>query len=102
MRHPDLRAAATELVESKGAGVQSRTAASADLSDGGALLFAALSVHGHRLVQAQLGTSVIAALPASEPTTENYQRLLSGEEIPFVRQFFNSSIVTVSQTVPRC
>ncbi len=32
------------------------------------------------------------------PTLENYQRLLSGSEIPFVRQFLNSLVVAVSQT----
>ncbi len=33
------------------------------------------------------------------PTIENYQRLLNGSEIPFVRQFLNSLVVAVSQTV---
>ena len=32
------------------------------------------------------------------PTLENYQRLLNGSEIPFVRQFVNSLVVAVSQT----
>jgi ABC-type glycerol-3-phosphate transport system permease component len=32
------------------------------------------------------------------PTLLNYQRLLGGEEIPYVRQFLNSLLVAVSQT----
>ena len=34
-----------------------------------------------------------------EPTLENYQRLLNGSEIPYVRQFANSLFVAVSQTL---
>ena len=34
-----------------------------------------------------------------EPTLSNYIRLLNGSEIPFVRQFFNSAMVAVSQTL---
>ena len=34
-----------------------------------------------------------------DPTLENYQRLLSGSEIPFVRQFANSLFVAVTQTI---
>lgn len=33
-----------------------------------------------------------------KPTLVNYQRLLGGEELPFLRQFGNSAIVAVSQT----
>jgi arabinosaccharide transport system permease protein len=33
------------------------------------------------------------------PTLENYQRLLNGSEIPYVRQFVNSLFVAVSQTL---
>ena len=33
------------------------------------------------------------------PTLENYTRLLDGSEIPFPRQFFNSLLVSVSQTL---
>ena len=32
-------------------------------------------------------------------TLENYRRLLSGEQIPFLRQFANSAIIAVGQTV---
>ncbi|MGH2558195.1 MAG: carbohydrate ABC transporter permease [Thermomicrobiales bacterium] len=32
-------------------------------------------------------------------TTENYRNLLSGEQIPFLRQFANSAIIAVGQTV---
>ena len=32
------------------------------------------------------------------PTLENYSRLLSGDEIPYLRQFANSAIIAVSQT----
>ncbi len=34
-----------------------------------------------------------------EPTLENYTRLLSGSQIPYVRQFGNSLIVSVNQTL---
>lgn len=33
------------------------------------------------------------------PTTLNYKRLLGGEEIPYVRQFLNSVLIGVSQTL---
>lgn len=33
------------------------------------------------------------------PTLDNYTRLLGGSEIPYVRQFGNSVIVSVSQTL---
>jgi ABC-type glycerol-3-phosphate transport system permease component len=36
---------------------------------------------------------------AKEPTLSNYVRLLNGSEIPFVRQFFNSAVIAVSQTL---
>lgn len=32
-------------------------------------------------------------------TVDNYRRLLSGEQIPFLRQFANSAIIAVSQTL---
>lgn len=35
----------------------------------------------------------------TKPTLVNYQRLLSGEEIPFVAQFGNSALVAISQTL---
>lgn len=38
-------------------------------------------------------------LLAPEPTMDNYNRLLSGEEIPFIRQLANSTIVAVSQSL---
>ena len=45
----------------------------------------------------------IFALPLTwwplEPTGQNYARLLAGEQIPYLRQFGNSAIVAVSQTV---
>lgn len=34
-----------------------------------------------------------------EPTLVNYTRLLSGEQIPYVRQFANSALVAISQTL---
>jgi arabinosaccharide transport system permease protein len=34
-----------------------------------------------------------------DPTLENYQRLLSGSEIPYIRQFANSLFVAVTQTI---
>jgi len=34
-----------------------------------------------------------------EPTLSNYVRLLNGSEIPFVRQFFNSAVIAVNQTL---
>lgn len=34
-----------------------------------------------------------------EPTLVNYARLLSGEQIPYVRQFANSALVAISQTL---
>jgi len=33
------------------------------------------------------------------PTLNNYNRLLSGEEIPYIQQFLNSIVVAVSQTL---
>ncbi len=36
---------------------------------------------------------------AQNPTMENYNRLLSGAEIPFIQQFMNSILVAVSQTL---
>ncbi len=45
----------------------------------------------------------IFALPLTwwplEPTAQNYVRLLTGEQIPYLRQFGNSAFVAVSQTV---
>ena len=38
-------------------------------------------------------------LNVQEPTFNNYQRLLSGEEIPYLRQLGNSVIIAVSQTL---
>ncbi len=35
----------------------------------------------------------------TNPTLENYQRLLSGEEIPFLRQVFNSAVISINQTL---
>ena len=40
----------------------------------------------------------LSFLPSS-PTLINYQRLLSGEDIPYIRQFFNSLNVAFSQTI---
>lgn len=37
-------------------------------------------------------------LAVQNPTLNNYQRLLSGEEIPYLRQFANSLIVALGQT----
>ena len=37
-------------------------------------------------------------LLAPEPTLNNYERLLSGEEIPYLRQMVNSVIIAVSQS----
>lgn len=34
-----------------------------------------------------------------DPTLENYQRLLSGSELPYIRQFANSLFVAVTQTI---
>ena len=34
-----------------------------------------------------------------EPITENYRRLVSGEEIPFVQQVTNSTVTSISQTL---
>ena len=36
-------------------------------------------------------------LLAPEPTYVNYERLLGGEEIPYLRQMVNSVIIAVSQ-----
>ena len=45
----------------------------------------------------------IFALPLTwwplKPTGQNYIRLLAGEQIPYLRQFGNSAVVAVSQTV---
>lgn len=38
-------------------------------------------------------------LAVQEPTLNNYERLLSGEEIPYLRQMLNSVIISVSQTL---
>ena len=38
-------------------------------------------------------------LLAPEPTMDNYDRLLSGDEIPYLRQLANSTIVAVSQSL---
>jgi ABC-type glycerol-3-phosphate transport system permease component len=35
----------------------------------------------------------------TNPTLENYQRLLGGEEIPYLRQVFNSAVISVAQTL---
>ena len=37
-------------------------------------------------------------LLAPEPTMNNYERLLSGEEIPYLRQMGNSVVIAVSQS----
>ncbi len=39
------------------------------------------------------------SLGVRNPTTSNYERLLSGEEVPYVRQMINSTIIAVSQTL---
>ena len=39
------------------------------------------------------------SLGVSAPTMNNYERLLSGEEVPYVRQMANSVVVAVSQTL---
>ena len=36
---------------------------------------------------------------APDPTYNNYQRLLGGEEIPYLRQMVNSTIVAISQSL---
>lgn len=38
-------------------------------------------------------------LLVQNPTLNNYQRLLSGEEVPYVQQFINSVFVAVAQTL---
>ena len=38
-------------------------------------------------------------LLAPDPTYNNYQRLLGGEEIPYLRQMVNSTIVAISQSL---
>lgn len=38
-------------------------------------------------------------LLVQNPTMENYNRLLGGTEIPYIRQFLNSIIVAISQTL---
>lgn len=47
---------------------------------------------------AEIFSYPLTFLPKS-PTLENYQRLLDGSEIPYVRQFANSLFVAVSQTL---
>ncbi len=37
-------------------------------------------------------------LAVQEPTLNNYERLLGGEEIPYLRQMLNSVVISVSQT----
>lgn len=39
------------------------------------------------------------SLGVSNPTLSNYQRLLSGEEIPYLQQMVNSTIIAVSQSM---
>src|SRR5690606_3133423 len=39
------------------------------------------------------------SLGVQNPTTNNYERLLSGEEVPYLRQMGNSVIIAVSQTL---
>jgi ABC-type glycerol-3-phosphate transport system permease component len=36
---------------------------------------------------------------AQNPTMDNYNRLLGGEEVPYIQQFLNSIVVAVSQTL---
>ncbi len=38
-------------------------------------------------------------LAVQDPTLNNYERLLSGEEIPYLRQMLNSVVISVSQTL---
>ena len=38
-------------------------------------------------------------LAVQEPTLNNYERLLGGQEIPYLRQMLNSVVISVSQTV---
>ena len=38
-------------------------------------------------------------LLAQEPTLDNYRRLLSGDQIPYLRQMANSVVISVSQTL---
>jgi ABC-type glycerol-3-phosphate transport system permease component len=97
--------AAEREVESKGAGNRVRRSAGVWLTflalAALLLLFAAPFVYmvtGSFKLNSEIFSYPLRFLP-SEPTPENYRRLLSGEEIPFLRQFFNSSIVTVSQTL---
>lgn len=35
----------------------------------------------------------------TNPTLENYTRLLGGEEIPYLRQIFNSAVISINQTL---
>ena len=39
------------------------------------------------------------SLGVTAPTMNNYERLLGGEEVPYVRQMANSAVVAVSQTL---
>jgi ABC-type glycerol-3-phosphate transport system permease component len=55
-------------------------------------------VTGSFRFNAEIFSYQLTILPRT-PTLENYQRLLDGSEIPYVRQFANSLLVAVSQTL---
>ncbi len=55
-------------------------------------------ITGSLKTNGQLFTFPINLL-APEPTLVNYQRLLGGEEIPYLRQMLNSVVIAVSQSL---
>jgi ABC-type glycerol-3-phosphate transport system permease component len=55
-------------------------------------------VTGSFKFNAEIFSYPLRFIPA-DPTTENYSRLLGGEEIPYLRQVFNSAVISVSQTL---
>jgi ABC-type glycerol-3-phosphate transport system permease component len=55
-------------------------------------------ISGSFKLNAEIFSYPLTFIPRA-PTVENYTRLLSGSEIPYVRQFGNSVIVAVSQTL---
>ncbi len=55
-------------------------------------------VTGSFKLNAEIFSYPLRFLPKA-PTLSNYVRLLNGSEIPFVRQFMNSAVIAVSQTL---
>jgi len=55
-------------------------------------------VTGSFKLNAEIFSYPLHFLPKA-PTLSNYVRLLNGSEIPFVRQFLNSAVIAVSQTL---